>query len=74
MDGIVEVRIRYAEFGKGAYLTDWPIRDLAELITIVQAWLVLAEGRGPFSGDFGTQFVVEGTHAYFEIVVGAQDE
>jgi hypothetical protein len=73
MDGIVEVRIRYAEFGKGASLTDWPAADLAGLIALVESWGVHAEKQGPFTEHFYGQFVVEDNRAYFEIVVGAEE-
>ena len=72
--GTVPVRIRHIDDAKAVPFTEWPLNDLGSVIREVKAWgLSDADGSVDLDDMFG-QFVVTGTEAYFEVIIGDGEE
>jgi len=72
----MEIRIRHASDTEARVLADIPFRAdvINNIIPTLGSWGVITGGNGPFeeSAMVG-QFVDDGTHAYFEVVIGDED-
>ena len=70
---LIEVRVRLASEARATHLCTWPSTELDSLLTTLSRWGLMRDSVD-FSDDAMGQFTYEDGEAYFEIVVGLNDE
>jgi hypothetical protein len=71
---LINVRIRMESEARAVPLCTWPVTELDSLIDTITRWGLRIDGNDDASGLATGSFVFQDNEAYFEVMVGDEDE
>lgn len=73
-NALIAVRIRMESEARAVPLCTWPATDLDSLINTITRWGLRVDDNDDASGLASGSFVFQDGEAYFEVMVGDEDE